>query len=325
MSQSPVRIVFLDAATFGDVSLEGFTTAWDCTVHQLTQPAEVIKRIDGFPIVVTNKVALDRAILNAPQAANLKLIAEAATGTDNIDLAAARERGIPVCNVPGYAAQSVAQFTIALVLELATRAGGYGQVVRRGGWEKSPMYTSFDFPTTELAGKRLGIVGYGNIGRRVAEMAKALGMEVLISARPGSTAPPPAGRYAVDEILKSSDFVSLHCPLTPSTKNLIDRRALGLMKPTAFLVNTARGALVDEAALIDALRRKRLAGAALDVISREPPPADHPIIEAAKELDNLLVTPHCAWSAREARERLMNEVADNITAFIEGRDRNRVA
>ena len=187
------------------------------------------------------------------------------------------------------------------------------------------MYTSFDFSTTELAGKKLGVVGYGNIGRRVAEMAKGLGMEVLISARPGSTEPPPAGRHPVDEVLKSSDFVSLHCPLTPSAKNMIDRRALGLMKTTAFLVNTARGALIDEAALIDALRGKRLAGAALDVISREPPPADHPIIKAAKELDNLLVTPHCAWSAREARERLMNEVAENITAFIEGRDRNRVA
>lgn len=325
MSKSPLRIVFLDAATFGDFSLERFTAAWDCTVHQLTQPAEVLQRIDGFPIVVTNKVALDKSTIHSPQAANLKLIAEAATGTDNIDLAAARDRGIPVCNVPGYAAQSVAQFTIALVLELATRAGSYGEVVRRGGWEKSPMYTSFDFSTTELAGKRLGIVGYGNIGRRVAGMARGLGMEISISARPGSTESPPAGRRPIDEVLKSSDFMSLHCPLTPDTKNMIDRRALGLMKPTAFLVNTARGALIDEAALIAALREKRLAGAALDVISREPPPADHPIIMAAKELDNLLVTPHCAWSAREARERLMNEVAENIASFIEGRNRNRVA
>ena len=325
MSKPPLRIVFLDAATFGDVSLARFTASWESTVYPLTQPAEVLKRIDGFPIVVTNKVALDRSIIQAPQAANLKLIAEAATGTDNIDLTAARERGIPVCNVPGYAAQSVAQFTIALVLELATRAGGYGQVVRRGGWEKSPMYTSFDFSTIELAGKKLGIVGYGNIGRRVAEMAKGLGMEVSISARPGATETPPAGRHSVDEVLKSCDFVSLHCPLTPDTRNLIDRRALALMKPTAFLVNTARGALIDEAALIAALREKRLAGAALDVISSEPPPSDHPIVMAAKELDRLLVTPHCAWSAREARERLVKEVAENITAFVEGRDRNRVA
>jgi len=150
-------------------------------------------------------------------------------------------------------------------------------------------------------------------------------MDILISARPGAAEPPTAGRLPVDDVLKSSDFVSLHCPLTPNTKNLIDRRALDLMKPGAFLINTARGALVDEPALIEALREKRLAGAALDVISREPPPADHPIIKAAKELDNLLVTPHCAWSAREARERLLNETAENIKAFIEGRERNRVA
>ena len=320
-----LRIVFLDAATFGDVSLGRFTGAWNCTVHALTAPSEVLSRIDGFPVVVTNKVALDRSIINSPQAANLKLIAEAATGTDNIDLAAARERGIRVCNVPGYAAQSVAQFTIALILELAARAGGYGQIVRDGGWEKSPIYTRFDFSTVELREKKLGIVGYGNIGRRAAEMARGLGMEVLISARPGSAPAQSSGRHPLDEVLASSDFVSLHCPLTPITKNLIDSRALGLMKPTAFLINTARGALIDEAALIHALREKRLAGAALDVISREPPAADHPIIKAAKELDNLLVTPHCAWSAREARERLMDEVAENILAFTQGRDRNRVA
>jgi glycerate dehydrogenase len=320
-----LRIVFLDAATFGDAALDRFTKTWDCTIHPLTQPAEVRRRIAGFPVIVTNKVVLDKPIITSPEASELKFIAEAATGTDNIDLAAARERGIRVANVPGYAAQSVAQFTIALVLELATRAGAYMELVREGGWEKSPMYARIDFPITELAGKKLGIVGYGNIGRRAAEMARALGMEVLISARPGAAGAPAAGRLPLDEVLKAADFLSLHCPLTPSTKNLIDARALGLMKPGAFLVNTARGALVDEGALIAALREKRLAGAALDVISREPPPPDHPIIRAAKELDNLLVTPHCAWSAREARARLLDETAENIQAFIDGRDRNRVA
>ncbi len=211
-----------------------------------------------------------------------------------------------------------------MILELATRAGAYVDLVRSGEWEKSPIYARIDFPTIELAGKKLGLIGHGSIGRRVGEMARGLGMEVLISARPGSTEPPPPGRLSLDEVLKSADFLSLHCPLTPSTKNLIDRRALALMKPGAFLVNTARGALVDEPALIDALSAKRLAGAALDVISREPPPADHPIIKATKELDNLLVTPHCAWSAREARARLLAETAENISAFLEGRERNRV-
>ena len=324
MTAAPPRIVFLDAATFGDVPLDAFTARWKCTIHAQTTPANILRRIDGFPIVVTNKVPLDRAALNAPASRSLKFIAEAATGTDNIDLAAARERGVAVANVPGYAAQSVAQFTIALILELATRTGGYIDVVRCGHWEESPIYTRLDFTTVELVGKKLGIVGYGNIGRRVAEMARALGMEVLVARRPGTTAT-EAGRPPLDKLLPEIDFLSLHAPLTPATKNLIDAAALARMKPGAFLVNTARGALVDESALIDALRGKKIAGAALDVISREPPAADHPIIQAAKELDNLLVTPHCAWSAREARERLISEVAENILAFLAGKERNRVA
>ncbi len=324
MAEAPLRIVFLDAATFGDVPLDVFTARWDCTIHAQTSPTEILRRIDGFPVVVTNKVPLDRAALNAREARGLKFIAEAATGTDNIDLDAARERGVAVANVPGYAAQSVAQFTIALILELATRAGSYIDVVRCGHWEESPIYTRLDFPTTELAGKRLGIIGYGNIGRRVAEMARALGMEVWVARRPGA-AETEAGRLPLEQLLAEVDFLSLHAPLTPATKNLIDAAALARMKPGAFLVNTARGALVDEGALIAALREKRLAGAALDVISREPPPADHPIVRAAKELENLLVTPHCAWSAREARKRLIGEVAENILAFRAGRRRNRVA
>ena len=321
---APLRIVFLDAMTFGDVSLDLFTENWQCEVHSVTGSHEVLRRIDACPVVVTNKVALDRAILNAPEARALRFIAEAATGTDNIDLAAARERGIAVANVPGYAAQSVAQFTIALILELATRAGRYIDLVRAGSWQKSPIYTRLDFPMTELAGKKLGIVGYGNIGRRVAEIARGLGMEVLIAMRPG-TKDSSGGRVALDELLKMADFISLHCPLTPATKGMIDARALGVMKPSAFLINTARGALVDEAALIAALKDKKLAGVALDVISSEPPPADHPIVRATKELDNLLVTPHCAWSAREARERLLAEVKANILAFTRGQERNRVA
>jgi glycerate dehydrogenase len=324
MADATVRIVFLDASTFGDVPLDRFTERWNCAIHAQTTPAEILRRIDGFPIVVTNKVPLDRAALNAPEARSLKFIAEAATGTDNIDLAAARECGVAVANVPGYAAQSVAQFTIALILELATRAGGYIDIVRCGHWEESPIYTRLDFPTVELAGKKLGIVGYGNIGRRVGEMARALGMEVLVARRPGTTET-DAARLPLDQLLPEVDFLSLHAPLTPATKNLIDAGALARMKSGAFLVNTARGALVDEGALIDALKRKKLAGAALDVISREPPPVDHPIVRAAKELDNLLVTPHCAWSAREARERLIGEVAENILAFLASRQRNRVA
>ena len=323
MSAAQAKIVFLDAATYGDVSLENFTRAWSCTIHQVTAHEETIQRLAGHSIAVTNKVSFDKNILSAPEARDLRLIAVAATGTDIIDRAEAGRRGVRVCNVPGYATESVAQFTMALILELSARAGSYREAARSGEWEKSPIFALLNYPAMELNGKKLGIVGYGNIGQAVARMARGFGLEVLIAARPGIEA--GEGRTSLDRLFSQADVISLHCPLTPETRNLINSQTLALMKPTCFLVNTARGALVDEAALIEALRRKRLAGAALDVITQEPPPADHPIMRAAKELDNLIVTPHTAWSAREARERLLREVKENITAFLQGRDRNRVA
>ena len=318
------KIVLLDVATYGDVSLQIFSDRWDCTIHQITIPAEVWQRLRGQSVAVTNKVVIDRTVLSSPAAQELKLIAVAATGTDIIDREAAKEIGVTVCNVPGYATQSVAQFTLALILELATCAGRYGWGVRSDAWQQSPVFTLLDFPSIELKGKKLGIIGYGNIGRAVAEMARGFGLAVLIAARPGSTEPIRPGRIPLTELFRQADVITLHCPLTPQTKNLINAETLSLMKPTALLVNTARGALIDETALIQALSQKRLAAAALDVISREPPPGDHPIIKAAKELDNLLVTPHTAWGAREARERLLKEVANNISAFFEGKPRNIV-
>ena len=325
MSDQQPRIVFLDATTYGDVSLQLFTASWNCTVHQVTNPADTIQRIAGHSVAVTNKVAFDKTILNSVEAGNLQLIAVAATGTDIIDKDEAAKRGVKVCNVPGYATQSVAQFTMALILELATRAGKYGYAVKAGEWQKSPVFSLLTFPHTELAGKKLGIIGYGNIGHAVAQMARCFGMEVLIAARPGGPAPISKDRLPVSELLEQADIISLHCPLTPETKYLINQQTLARMKSTAFLINTARGALVDEPALIDALRNKKIAAAALDVISKEPPPADHPIIRAAAELENLLVTPHTAWSAREARHRLLLEVKANIDAFLCGEPRNLVA
>jgi glycerate dehydrogenase len=301
-------------------------------VYQVTTSNETIARIAGHSVVVTNKVVIDRPVLSSPEAKDLKLIAVAATGTDIIDREEAARRGVKVCNVPGYAAQSVAQFTMALILELATRVGKYGEAVKAGEWQKSPVFSLLTYPTVELNGKKLGIVGYGDIGQTVAKMAGGFGMEILISARgelgrtarPGSESPIPRDRVPLEQVLRKADVVSLHCPLTPQTKNLINERSLSLMKPAAFLINTARGALVDEAALIAALRQKRIAAAALDVISKEPPPADHPMVLAAEELDNLIVTPHTAWSAREARERLLREVEENILAFLRGEPRNLV-
>ena len=318
-------VVFLDAATYGDISLQSFTNLWDCTIYQVTQPAEICGRLKGQSVAVTNKVVIDQSVLSSPEARDLKLVAVAATGTDIIDRETARKFGVKVCNVPGYATQSVAQFTMALILELATHVRQYTQAVRSDAWQRSPVFTLLDYPTMELKGKKLGIIGYGNIGRAVSEMARGFGLEVLISARPGAPEPTPSDRIPIDELLRHADIITLHCPLTPQTQNLINEQTLSLMKPTAFLINTSRGALIDENALIQALRAKRLAAAALDVISQEPPAADHPIIRATKELDNLLVTPHTAWSARESRERLLVEVAANIAAFFAGEDRNLVA
>ena len=324
MSHQRTRVVLLDAATYGDVSLKRFTDSWACTVHQVTNSGETIARIAGHSVIVTNKVVIDGTALHAAEARELKLIAVAATGTDIIDRQEAARRGIKVCNVPGYAAQSVAQFTMALILELATRVGKYGAAVKAGEWQKSPVFSLLTYPSVELNGKKLGIVGYGSIGQTVAKMARGFGMEILISARPGSESPIPRDRVPLEQVLRKADVVSLHCPLTPQTKNLINERSLSLMKPAAFLINTARGALIDEPALIAALRQNRIAAAALDVISKEPPPADHPMVLAAKELDNLSVTPHTAWSAREARERLLREVEENILAFLRGEPRNLV-
>jgi len=325
MSPERSRIVFLDSATYGDISLKRFTEKWACTIHQVTNPDETIQRLAGHSIAVTNKVVINSTVLSSPEARDLELIAVAATGTDIVDREEAAKRSAKVCNVPGYATHSVAQFAMTLILELATRAGCYNNAVKKGEWEKSPVFSLLTYPGLELSGKKLGIVGYGSIGKAVAQMARGLGIEILVAARPGATDPIPPGRIALEQLLREADIVSLHCPLTPETRNLINPQTLALMKPTAFLINTARGALIDEAALIDALRKNRIAGAALDVISKEPPPADHPIIQAAKELDNLIVTPHTAWSAREALERLLKEVEENIAAFLQGRERNRVA
>lgn len=321
---NPPKIVFLDAATFGDVSLQRFSEIGDCRIYQVTKASETIERLAGHNIVVTNKRAIDQAALAAPGSQNLSLIAVAATGTDIIDHAAAQKRGVKVCNVPGYAAHSVAQFTMALILELATHAGRYTEDVKAGMWQKSTVFSLLTYPIIELSGKTLGIIGYGDIGREVARMARGFGMEVVVAARPGAAESGASGRVPLEQLLRQADIISLHCALTPQTLNLINEQTLKLMKPSAFLINTARGALVDEPALIHALREQRLAAAALDVISQEPPAADHPIIVAAKSLDNLLVTPHTAWSARQARERLLREVAENISAFLAGKDRNLV-
>lgn len=319
-------IVFLDSGTVdcGDVSLARFTEAWDCAFHESTPPEETATRLTGRQVAVSNKVLIDAAVMDAPGAAGLKLIAVAATGTNNVDLDAARARGIAVCNVAGYSTRAVVQHTFAFILEFATNAGRYARDVAGGAWPKSDYFCMLTRTCTELDGKTLGIIGLGQIGRAVAQAAPAFGLDVLVSHRPGETGPPPPGRVPLDELLARSDFVSLHCPLTPQTQSLIGSREIGLMKPGAFLINMARGGIVDETALIEALETSRIAGAAADVLTQEKPAPEHLMMRAAARHDNLLITPHTAWSAREARQRLLDEIAENITAFEQGVQRNRV-
>ena len=227
MSKPQASVVFLDAATYGDMPLTAFTETWDCTVHQVTKPGQTAERLAGHGIAVTNKIVIDEAVLNLPALRELKLIAVAATGTDIIDKQAAAKKGVKVCNVPGYASQSVAQFTMALILELASRASSYAAAVKAGEWQKSPVFTLLNFPNIELSGKKLGIIGFGNIGRTVAQMARGFGMEILIGARPGEPTP-GADRVPLAELFRQADFISLHCPLTAETRNLINQPVFGV-------------------------------------------------------------------------------------------------
>lgn len=320
-AQSPLTAVILDAGSlgpdldFGDLEASADTWHW----HETTQPQEIASRVSDADIVVTNKVVLDSATISA--APRLRLICLAATGSDNIDLDAAAAAGITVCNATGYATPAVVQHVFALLLALATRIHDYHQAVRSGHWAQSPHFCLHDFPITELAGRTLGIVGYGELGRAVAAVARGFGMNVLIAARPGTDRVPP-GRVGLEALLAESDAVTLHCPLTPETRALIGARELRRMRPNAWLINTARGGLVDEQALAEALRSGMIAGAGVDVLSREPPRDGNPLL--APDIPNLILTPHCAWASRDARQRLVHQIAQNIRAYRAGEPRNVV-
>ncbi|MCV6626582.1 MAG: D-2-hydroxyacid dehydrogenase [Cellvibrionaceae bacterium] len=283
-----------------------------------TTSKQTLERCQQAQLVVSNKVILDDSILAA--CPELKLILIAATGTNNIDLKAAASRGIAVCNVPGYGVASVAQHCWALILALATNLKAYDRDARNGRWSASPFFCLLDHPVLELQGKKLGIVGYGAIGQAVANIGRSFGMEILVSARPGSAA--DGGRLPFRQVLSQADVLSLHCPLTPDTENLIGAAELATMKTGALLLNCARGGLVDEAALIEALRGGHLGGAGLDTLCQEPPPAELPIL--AEDIPRLLLSPHSAWASREARQRLVNIMAGNLEAFLAGSRLNRV-
>jgi len=316
-----IKSVFLDFATVsrGDLDLTRLERALPgLQLHDVTPDDEVARRISECGVVLVNKLLLTRERLAA--APRLRLIAVAATGTNNIDLEAARERGIAVANARDYCTTSVTQHVLAAILMLTHRLREYGRLAIDGTWGRRLQFTMLDHPIRELRGRVLGIVGHGTLGRSVAQAAQAgLGMRVIIANRPGAER--AAGRLDFHAMLPQVDVLSLHCPLTPATQNLVGARELALMKPDALLINTARGGLVDAGALAEALRAGRIAGAAIDVLTQEPPVDGGPLVA---DLPNLLLTPHIAWSAREARQRCLDEVAANVEAFLRGDSRNRV-
>jgi glycerate dehydrogenase len=317
-----MRAVFLDYATvsFGaDLDPGRLLRALpELTFHDVTQASQVRERLADQQVAIINKVELTAELITASPA--LRLIALTATGTNNVDLETARARGVAVCNVRDYCTPSVVQHVFAVLLALTHRLREYDRALKAGAWEQATQFTMLDFPVRELAGRTLGIVGYGALGQGVARVAEAFGMKVLVANRPGGPREP--GRLDLEALLPLADVLTLHCPITPATRNLIGARQLALMKADAVLINTARGALVEAAALAAALRAGRLGGAGIDVLAEEPPVHGNPLL--APDLQNLIVTPHTAWAARESRQRVLDAVAANVEDFQRGGQRGRV-
>ncbi|MEQ3635184.1 2-hydroxyacid dehydrogenase [Alcanivorax sp.] len=313
--------VFLDTDTLvpGELDFRTFDTLLSWACYPQTRADQCAARLEGAQVVVTNKVVLDAATLKA--CPSLKLICICATGTNNVDLAAASAQGITVCNVTGYARASVAQHTMAMMLSLAARLVPYHEAVRGGEWSRASQFCLLDHPMMELSGKTFGVIGYGDLGREAARLAKAFGMQVLV-AESFQAQGNQSGRVPMAELLPAADVISLHCPLTAQTDKLVDAAFLSQMKPGAVLLNTARGGLIDEPALSEALRSGQLGGAGLDVLSSEPPSMAHPLL--ADGIPNLLITPHNAWGTRESRQRLLNGVVENIRQWQAGTPMNVV-
>ncbi|NIP18130.1 MAG: glycerate dehydrogenase [Xanthomonadales bacterium] len=316
------RGVFLDLGSVSNRDLdlgllEAALPEW--RMHEFTEAADCAGRIAGAQVVISNKCRLDRGTLG--DASDLKLIAVAATGTNNVDLEAAREFGIGVCNARDYATEAVTQHVTALILNLVTGQAFYRDRVRAGDWSSQPQFSLFDRPIREVSGLTLGIVGFGVLGRSVAGRAKQMGMNILVAERKGH--PPRGDHLPFMDVVAHADVISIHCPLNEETRGLFDRGVMERMKPDAILLNTARGGIVDEADLAACLREGIIGGAGVDVLTEEPPPADHPLL--AHDIPNLVVTPHNAWASRKARQALVDQLAHVIHAFERGQPVNRVA
>ncbi|WP_415891034.1 D-2-hydroxyacid dehydrogenase [Neptuniibacter sp. SY11_33] len=287
--------------------------------YDLTQPDQVLERVEGADILITNKTAITAEVMDAAE--QLKYICVLATGANVIDKAAAAERDIPVSNCVAYGVSSVVQHVWSMILALHTNLVSYANDVQKGQWQRSDQFCFLDYPIVELEGKTLGIIGYGNLGQGVANVASAFGMKVLV-AQSLSGNVQDSNRVSLDELIATSDVISLHCPLTDDTENLFNRSTFKQMKNTAFLVNAARGGIVNEQDLVDALKSAEIAGAATDVLTVEPPKDGNPLLNPS--IPNLLVTPHIAWGTLEARTRIIQQTADNIQAYLRGEHSNPV-
>jgi len=310
-----VKIVILDgfAANPGDLSWEAFEQLGEVTVYDRTPAEKTVERIGDAPIVITNKTVISREVLDA--CPGIRYVGLTATGYNIVDTEACRERGIPVCNVPAYSTAAVAQHVFALLLEVTNRVAQHDRAVHDGRWITAPDFCFVEGPMTELAGKTLGIIGYGQIGQAVERVAKAFGMNTLACA-----GHPRPGLVTQEEVLRGSDIISLHCPLFAGNRGMINRDTIAMMKDGAILINTARGPLLNEQDVADALASGKLSAAAVDVVSAEPMLADNPLLKAP----NCIITPHIAWAPAETRARLLQIAADNVRGFLEGKVVNNV-
>jgi glycerate dehydrogenase len=315
-----MRIVILDGHTLnpGDLSWEPIQALGDCKIYPRSSPAESMERARGAEVLFTNKALVSKQLIHSVP--ELRYIGVMATGYNIVDVEAARARGVVVSNVPAYGTSAVAQMVFALLLELTQRTGHHSETVREGRWSRSADFCYWDYPLVNLSGKTIGIVGYGRIGQAVGKIAEAFGMKVIISQR-GTRTYPGVKSVSLDDLFVEADVVSLHCPLTADNRGLVNKDQLARMKPSALLINTSRGPLIDESALANALNEEQIAGAGLDVLSIEPPPLDNPLLKAA----NCIITPHIAWATRESRERLMQILIENLKAFLGGKPQNVVS
>lgn len=316
-----MKIVILDgfAANPGDISWEGMKALGECTIYDRTAPGEVLERSAGAEAILTNKVVINAEHIAAlPE---LKYIGVLATGYNVVDTAAAKERGIVVTNIPAYSTASVAQMVFAHILNITQQVGHYSEEVRQGAWTNSKDFCFWDTPLMELRDKKIGLVGLGHTGFATARVALGFSMQVYaVTSKSHFQLPPEIKKMDLDELFSECDIVSLHCPLTPETKGLVNAQRLARMKPGAILINTGRGPLVNEQDLADALNSGKIYAAGVDVLSTEPPHADNPLLTAK----NCYITPHIAWATLEARERLMNIAIGNLKAYMEGKPENLV-